>query len=139
MSEDLEKLYEHYREGDNQFRIAGGVEGITKLANDFYDQMQTLPEARKILFMHPSDLAESREKLARFLCGYMNGPELYEEKYGPIALAPAHNHLAIGSAEKTAWLLCMEKALEMQPYPQEFKAFMLMRLDTPADRCRNRP
>jgi len=139
MSTDLEKLHEHYREGDNQFRIAGGVEGITKLANDFYDQMKIRPEAKRVLHMHPTDLTESREKLARFLCGYMNGPELYEEKYGPIALAPAHDHLAIGSTEKAAWLLCMEKALERQPYAQEFKDFILMRLTVPAERCRNRP
>ena len=139
MLEDPEKLHASYREGDNQFQLAGGVEGITKLSNDFYDQMEKLKETRRILHMHPTDLTVSREKLARFLCGYMNGPELYEEKYGPIALAPAHSHLAIGTSEKEAWLLCMEKALEMQPYPQEFKDFMLMRLATPAERCRNRP
>jgi hemoglobin len=139
MTEDLEQLHAYYREGDHQFQLAGGVEGITKLANDFYDQMETLKKARKILYMHPTDLTVSREKLARFLCGYMNGPELYEEKYGPLALGPAHSHLAIGSPEKNAWLLCMEKALEMQPYPQEFKDFMYMRLCVPAGRIQNRP
>jgi len=139
MTNDLEKLHKQYREGDTQFQIAGGVEGITKLANDFYDQMQSWPEAKRILHMHPTDLTESREKLARFLCGYMNGPELYEEKYGPIALAPAHSHLPIGTPEMEAWLSCMQKALEQQPYPQEFKEFMLKRLSVPADRCRNRP
>lgn len=139
MSENLEKLYEYYRESDNQFKIAGGEDGCMKLANDFYDVMESLPEARKILFMHPSDLTVSREKLGRFLAGYMNGPELYEEKYGPIQLAPAHSHLAIGTAERDAWLLCMKKALEMQDWPQAFKDFMFMRLQTPAERCRNRP
>jgi len=139
MSEDLEKLREYYREGDNQFQLAGGVEGCTKLANDFYDQMETLPEAKHILGLHPADLTESREKLALFLCGYMNGPELYEEKYGPIRLAPAHAHIPIGTTEKEAWLLCMEKALELQDWPQEFKDFLLKRLAIPAERCRNRP
>lgn len=139
MSEDLEKLHEYYREGDHQFQIAGGVEGITKLANDFYDVMQLLPEARKILFMHPTDLTESRDKLARFLCGYMDGPDLYEEKYGPIALGAAHGHLAITSADRDMWLTCMRKALEMQDYPREFKDFMMMRFAVPAERIRNRP
>ena len=63
--------------------------------------------------MHPTDLTISREKLGRFLCGYLNGPDLYEEKYGPIHLAPAHAHLSIGTVEKEAWLLCMKAALEM--------------------------
>jgi hemoglobin len=139
MSEDLEKLHARYREGDTQFQLAGGVEGITKLANAFYDQMETRPEARRILHMHPTDLTESREKLARFLCGYLNGPELYEEKYGPIHLALAHAHLAIGTSEKEAWLLCMEKAMDMQPYPQAFKDFVMKRLAIPAERCQNRP
>ena len=139
MSEDIEKQYEYYREGDHQYEIAGGEAGCTKLANDFYDVMTELSEARKILFMHPGDLSESREKLARFLAGYMNGPELYEQKYGPLALGPAHGHLAIGSKEKEAWLLCMDKALAMQDWPQPFKDFMLMRLQTPADRIQNRP
>lgn len=139
MYEELEKLHESYRQGDAQFRLAGGLEGITKLANDFYDQMERLPEARRILHMHPTDLTESREKLARFLCGYMNGPALYEEKYGPIQLAPAHAHLRIGTAEKEAWLLCMKNALALQPWPPAFRDFLLARLQTPAERCRNRP
>lgn len=139
MSEDLDKLHAYYREGDNQFRMAGGVEGITKLVNDFYDIMETLPEARKVLFMHPTDRRESRDKLARFLCGYLDGPDRYEEKYGRIQLAPAHAHLAIGTTEKEAWLLCMAKALEQQDYPEAFKAFLLKRLSVPAENCRNRP
>ena len=139
MSEQLEILQQYYRAGDHQFQTAGGAAGCMKLANDFYDVMQTLPEARKILFMHPSDLTESREKLGRFLAGYMNGPELYEEKYGPLALGPAHAHLAIGTAEKDAWLLCMKNALDMQDWPEAFKDFMFSRLQTPAERIRNRP
>ncbi|VGO16508.1 Group 2 truncated hemoglobin YjbI [Pontiella desulfatans] len=139
MSDNLENLHAQYREGDTQFRMAGGIEGITKLANDFYDVMESLPEARKILFMHPTDLTMSREKLAVFLCGYLDGPDRYAEKYGPMQLAPAHAHLAIGTAEKEAWLLCMEKALALQDYPREFQEFLLKRLSVPADRCRNRP
>ncbi len=139
MFNDLEKLQASYREADTQFKLAGGAAGCIKLANDFYDVMETLPEARKILFMHPSDLTESREKLGRFLAGYMNGPALYEEKYGPIALGPAHAHLAIGTAEKDAWLLCMRKALDMQPWAEPFKDFIYARLETPAERIRNRP
>jgi hemoglobin len=139
MSEVLENLHAHYREGDTQFQLAGGEAGCMKLANDFYDQMELLPEARRIRFLHPNDLVESRRKLGLFLCGYMNGPDRYEEEYGPIQLAPAHAHIPIGTAEKEAWLLCMKNALELQPYPQEFRDFLLKRLAVPAERCRNRP
>ncbi len=139
MTQDLEKQFEYYRQGDNQFKTAGGVEGCCKLANDFYDVMETLPEARKLLFMHPNDLRESRDKLALFLVSYMDGPPLYEEKYGPAALGAMHAHLRIGSAETSMWLHCMDKALEKQDWPDAFKAFILHRLHTPAARIQNRP
>ena len=139
MSTDLEKLHAYYREGDTQFQIAGGEAGCMALANDFYDIMETLPEARHILSLHPESLAESRKKLGLFLCGYLCGPERYVEAYGPIRLAPAHAHVPIGTPEKEAWLLCMAKALEKQSYPEEFKAFLLQRFAIPAERCRNRP
>ena len=49
--------------------------------------MEELSEAKHILSLHPNNLAEeSRDKLARFLCFYMNGPHLYQEKYGTIQL-----------------------------------------------------
>jgi hemoglobin len=138
MSDELEKLHAFYREGDNQFKVAGGIEGIRRLADDFYTMMENLPEAKTILKMHPEDLELSREKLALFLCGYLNGPDLYLEKFGEIKLAPAHAHLDIGPEERDAWLLCMRKALDKQDYPAPFKAFILNRLTIPAERCRTR-
>ncbi|MEH6347020.1 MAG: hypothetical protein V7785_18135 [Bermanella sp.] len=49
----------------------------------------------------------------------------------------AHSHLDIGSSERDAWLLCMEKALQKQPYEQDFKEYLLKQLSIPDDRCRN--
>ena len=54
-----------------------GKRDAFKLANDFYDIMEELSEAKHILSLHPNNLEESRDKLARFLCFYMNGPHLY--------------------------------------------------------------
>ena len=139
MAQDIQQLHAHYRQGDTQFRLAGGQAGCMKLANDFYDIMETLPAARHIRRLHKPDLGESHEKLGLFLCGYLNGPELYAEKYGRLQLAPAHGHVPIRSEDRDAWLLCMQKALDRQPWPQEFKAFLLQRLSVPAERCRNRP
>jgi len=139
MTKDIEKLHSYYREADHQFQLAGGEEGCIKLANDFYDLMETLPETQHILGLHPRDLTESREKLAAFLCGYMNGPERYEERYGPLALGPAHSHIPITSADRDAWLFCMRKALDRQDYPEAFKDFMMLRFAVPAERIRNRP
>ena len=127
-----------YGQGDASFQAAGGEEGIRQLVNCFYDQMALLSDARKVLEMHPQDLTESRDKLTRFLCGWLGGPKLYSAKYGSIQLPKAHFHLDIGVAERDAWLLCMKKALEQQPYAQDFKQYMLEQLFVPAERSRTR-
>lgn len=127
-----------YGVGDASFRAAGGEAGLRQLVDAFYDLMDTLPEARDIRAMHPADLAVSRDKLARFLCGWLNGPKRYQEKYGSISIPGSHAHLAIGSRERDAWLACMAAALERQPYAPEFRAYLLRQLAVPAERVRNR-
>ena len=126
-----------YGDGDTSFQAAGGKEGIRQLIDDFYDIMDTLPEARGIRDMHPQDLTVSRDKLARFLCGWLGGPKLYREKYGRIQIPRAHNHLRIGIHERDTWLLCMWKALGAQPYEEDFKRDLIEQLFVPAERSRN--
>lgn len=123
-----------YGEGDTSYRAAGEREGITKLVDAFYRIMDELPEARVIRRMHPRDLTVSRDKLARFLCGWLNGPKLFSEKYGPIRIPSAHAHLPVGPRERDAWLLCMEKAIAEQHYDPDFAAYLLRELRVPAER-----
>ena len=127
-----------YGEGDASFQAAGGIAGLQKLVDDFYDIMEQLPETREIRDMHPQDLTESRDKLARFLCGWLGGPRLYREKYGPISIPRAHAHLNIGTKQRDAWLSCMQKALEKQPYAANFKTYLIEQLYRPAERSRTR-
>lgn len=127
-----------FGQADTSFQAAGGYDGLTRLCTAFYDAMETLPAARKIRQMHPADLTESVEKLARFLSGWLGGPKLYREKYGPIRIPAAHAHLDIGPDERDAWLLCMETALQTQPYSDDFKAYLLEQLFIPAERSRTR-
>lgn len=125
-----------YGEGDASFRAAGGQAGITRLVDAFYRIMDELPEARIIRRMHARDLTESRDKLTRFLCGWMNGPSLYAEKYGPIRIPSAHAHLRIGPRERDAWLRCMELAIAEQGYAPDFASYLLRELRIPAERVR---
>ena len=127
-----------YGVGDISFRAAGGIEGIRKLVDVFYDFMDSLDEAQTVRALHPGDLSLARDKLACFLSGWLNGPKLYAAKYGPIHIPRAHAHLSIGVKERDAWLLCMARALEEQPYPEEFKSYLLRELAVPAEFCRNR-
>ncbi len=127
-----------YGDGDASFQAAGGRTGIRRLVDNFYDLMEQLPETQEIRALHPADLTQSRDKLARFLCGWLGGPQLYREKYGSIRIPSAHAHLNIGTKQRDAWLLCMHKALEQQPYAESFKAYLIEQLAIPAERCRTR-
>ncbi|MDJ0785278.1 MAG: group II truncated hemoglobin [Myxococcota bacterium] len=126
----------NYGNGDATFRACGGETGIRRLVECFYAKMDTLPEAQRIRRMHPADLGLSIDKLACFLCGWTGGPRRYEETYGPIQIPVFHQRLAIGEAERDAWLLCMAHALDLQPYPDELKQYLLRELFVPAERIR---
>ena len=127
-----------YGQEDNSFLAAGEFEGIKRLVDAFYDAMETLPEARTVREMHSADLTESRDKLTRFLTGWLGGPKLFSEKYGPIRIPVAHRHLEIGPAERDAWLACMQVAVNKQDYPQEFRNYLMAQLYVPAERSRNK-
>ena len=124
-----------YGVDDASYQAAGQLAGLTKLVNDFYDQMETLPEAARIRAMHPEDLTESRDKLALFLSGWLNGPRLFSAKYGKgISRPRAHSHLPIHDADRVAWMTCMSKALDQQDYDPAFKDYLLKQLNVPASR-----
>ena len=128
-----------YGQDDHSFKTAGGIDGIRQLVTDFYQQMDVIPDANHIRNLHPKDQEESIDKLARFLTGWMGGPSLYNEKYGRISIPAAHQHIDIGNAERDAWLLCMQTALDMQEnYPQDFREYLMKQLTFPANMCRNR-
>jgi len=125
-----------FGQGDASFRAAGGVEGITDLVTRFYVVMNTAPEAAVIRAMHPADLTVTEDKLARFLCGWLGGPRRFDEKYGPISIPRAHQHLVVREEERDAWLFCMERALREVDYSDDFKSYLMRQLAVPAERIR---
>jgi len=118
------------------YQAAGGLDGITRLVDEFYVKMDTLPEAQVIRHMHPDDLTESRRKLTYFLSGWLGGPRLFQLHYGPISIPGAHKRFPIGYEERDAWLLCMQHALAIQPFSNELKDYLLAALSIPAERVR---
>lgn len=125
-----------YGVSDNSYRAAGELAGLTKLVDSFYGFMEELPDAKVIRAMHKNDLTDSRKKLAYFLSGWLGGPRLYSENFGSISIPLAHRHLTVGYAERDAWILCMEKAVEQQYYEQSFKTYLITQLKVPAERIR---
>jgi hemoglobin len=44
--------------------------------------------------------------------------------------------LSIGVEETEAWMLCMQKAVDEQPYEDSFKHYLIKQLRVPAERIR---
>ena len=127
-----------YGTGDASFQAAGGEAGIRKLVDDFFDRMGSDERFATIYAMHPDDKDMSRDKLARFLCGWLGGPKLYHEKYGSIGIPRVHAHLAIATAERDQWLTCMRESVEQQPFAADFKHYLMEQLFVPAEAVRRR-
>lgn len=125
-----------YGVGDNSYIMAGQLAGITQLVDTFYENMDAFSESKRIRSMHSSDLSESRKKLTYFLSGWLGGPKLYAQHYGSINIPLAHKHLSVGVEESEAWLLCMQKAIDRQPYEASFKTYLIEQLRVPAERIR---
>ena len=125
-----------YGVGSNSYLMAGELLGIIRLVDEFYKKMDELAESKKIRDMHSVDLTESKQKLAYFLSGWLGGPKLYAEHYGSINIPLAHKHLSIGAEESDAWLLCMQEAINTQPYEAAFKTYLMKQLRVPVEKTR---
>ena len=115
----------------------GGAAGVRRLVDRFYDLMDQLPEAREIRALHPPDLASSREKLYKFLSGWLGGPSLYIEEYGHPRLRARHLPFPIGPAERDAWMRCMTQALSEMELDDLLRDHLLQSLRQVADHMRN--
>jgi len=93
------------------FDLVGGEQNVRKLVDRFYDLMDEDPDYFGIRQLHPASLAGSREKLFKFLMGWLGGPPLYEQEYGHPRLRARHLPYAIASAERDQWMACMIRAM----------------------------
>ncbi len=122
-----------YGTGDASFQAAGGEDGLRQLVDTFFDRMGSDGRFATIYALHPEDKTVSRDKLARFLCGWLGGPKLYNEKYGAIGIPKVHAHLAIATAERDQWLTCMTESVAEQPFAPGFKKYLMEQLFVPAE------
>ena len=125
-----------YGTGDASFQAAGGEHGLRQLVDTFFDRMGSDERFATIHSLHPEDKTVSRDKLARFLCGWLGGPKLYNEKYGAIGIPKVHAHLAIATAERDQWLTCMTESVAEQPFAPDFKKYLMEQLFVPAEAVR---
>jgi hemoglobin len=94
------------------YEIMGGEPAVRLIVERFYDIMDSAPEAAGIRAMHAPDLGPMRQLLFEFLSGWLGGPPLYFQRPDHRCIGSAHAEYAIGTAERDAWLLCMDRAME---------------------------
>lgn len=89
----------------------GGEQTLLDLVSRFYFYMDTLPEAQGIRAIHQHNLSSAKNKLFKFLSGWLGGPNLFIEEFGHPMLRARHLPFVIGETERDQWMLCMNKAL----------------------------
>jgi len=103
------------------YELIGGEKALLSLVDRFYFFMDTLPEAAGIRAMHAESLSGAREKLFKFLSGWLGGPDLFIQQYGHPRLRQRHFPFAIGIAERDEWMMCMNKALNEISMDADFR------------------
>jgi hemoglobin len=94
------------------YGLIGGEQAILSLVDRFYFYMDILPEAQGIRAMHQRNLASAKDKLFKYLSGWLGGPNLFIEEFGHPMLRARHLRFPIGESERDQWMLCMNKALD---------------------------
>ena len=120
------------------YQRLGGEDAVRALVDRFYELMDQLPEAYEIRKLHPQELAGSREKLFKFLSGWLGGPSLYIREYGHPRLRARHLPFPIGERERDQWLLCMNQALDEQVEDTELREGLKGAFRQTADHMINR-
>ncbi len=121
---------------DSSYLAAGKSEGLRKLSTHFYELMDSIPEAKKIRDMHKRDLSYMTERLTIFLSAWLGGPKDWFTvmKLPPLPLL--HQQFVINEEEKELWLLCMDKAIDLQNWDDSFKDYLKVQFRKPAEMIR---
>lgn len=106
----LNKLFR--KKPQTGYEAIGGEPGTRRLANTFYDIMETDAFASDLLALHPKPMDSIRQKFFEYLSGWLGGPPLYEAQYGHPRLRARHLPFEVTEQMVEQWLYCMNKALD---------------------------
>lgn len=106
------------------FAQLGGAAGVRRLADNFYDIMDTNPAFRELRDMHEPDLAPMRDSLAGFLTVWLGGPRDWLEQRGGFCIMSRHAKMNVTPATATQWLEAMHQAIAQTGTPPELATKM---------------
>ena len=96
---------------ETPFEWIGGEARVRALVDRFYDLMDLEPGYRVLRASHGTSLDAARDKLFWFLCGWLGGPDHYQQRFGHPRLRMRHMPFSIGIEERDQWLACMAQAM----------------------------
>ena len=111
------------------YELMGGEPAILSLVDRFYFYMDTLPEVDGIRKMHAQSLSNAKDKLFKFLSGWLGGPDLFIQEFGHPMLRRRHFPFAIGQQERDQWMVCMNKAMKELPMDNSLRDSLIEALD----------
>jgi hemoglobin len=116
----------------------GGDAGISAFVSRLYDVMAADPEAGYVWKWHPQNMEEVKARLRDFLSGWLGGPVVYPERYGPPMMRRRHLGFPIGPKERDIWLKCARAALDETVPDAGARADLDYALTVMAEHMRNR-
>ncbi|MFV5213739.1 group II truncated hemoglobin [Azonexus caeni] len=116
----------------------GGAATVGRLADRFYELMDSVAQFKELRAMHPESLAGSRDKLYKFLSGWFGGPDLFVQEFGHPMLRARHMPFAIGTLERDQWVACMVLAMEDVGIDADVRKVLLNNFFNTADFMRNK-
>ena len=119
------------------FEGLGGEAPVRALVDRFYDLMDLEPGYAELRATHGSTLGDARDKLFWFLCGWLGGPDHYQERFGHPRLRARHMPFKIGILERDQWLACMDQAMGETGVDETLRARLRESFFQTADWMRN--
>ena len=126
-------------QNETPFDWVGGEAAVRALVDRFYDLMDIEPSYSELRAVHGSTLADARDKLFWFLCGWLGGPSHYTKRFGHPRLRMRHMPFAIGVLERDQWLACMDQAMRESDLDPALRTRLNESFSKTADWMRNQP
>lgn len=122
---------------DTPFEWIGGEAPIQRMVDRFYDLMDLEPAYAELRAAHGPELENARQKLFWFLCGWMGGPDYYQERFGHPRLKMRHMPFTIGIRERDQWVACMDQSMRETGVPEALRERLVKSFMGTADWMRN--
>ncbi|MDX2106954.1 MAG: globin [Candidatus Melainabacteria bacterium] len=94
------------------YKLIGSEEPYFRLVDEFYAGVE---ESFVLRPLYPEKLDNAKRSLALFLIQRTGGRTTYSDEKGHPRMRARHMPFAIGQAERDAWIVCMNRALDNTP------------------------